>query len=160
MHPNKKTFANKSSPVVRDYINDIVNKENLDGVHIARVLKKLGDGRVEVVYCVGERGVISQVIIPGRFRGRAKHSSFVDMNSFLLISETGVSGPASLEMIALIDETELEKIKAVVNIDKRVLSVETDRDAVAAGKTNDIGYEFDRTAQVDEVQKELVIDDI
>jgi hypothetical protein len=160
MHPHgKKTFTNKSDPIVRNYIEDL-RKNDTEYVHIARCLKRLGDGRVEVVYCVGEKGNIAQVIIPGRFRGRAKHSSFVDVNSYLLIAETGVSGPASLEMIALISASDLDKIKAVTEIDKRVLAVETDRDVINAGKTVEDGFEFERSTTENKTDQPLVIDDI
>uniref|UniRef100_A0A6C0F2M7 S1-like domain-containing protein n=1 Tax=viral metagenome TaxID=1070528 RepID=A0A6C0F2M7_9ZZZZ len=161
MHPHgKKTFTNKSDPIVRNYIEDL-RKDDTDHVHLARCLKRLGDGRVEVVYCIGEKGVIAQVIIPGRFRGRAKHSSFVDVGSYLLIGETGVSGPASLEMIALISDLQLETINKISPIDKRVLSKENDKEAIEAGKTNEDGFEFDRSAPVVEEKNQPVnIDDI
>jgi hypothetical protein len=161
MHPHgKKTFTNKSDPIVRNYIEDL-RKDDTDHVHLARCLKRLGDGRVEVVYCIGEKGVISQVIIPGRFRGRAKHSSFVDVGSYLLIAETGVSGPAALEMIALISDLQLETINKISPIDKRVLSKENDKEAIEAGKTNEDGFEFDRSAPVvDEKDQPVNIDDI
>lgn len=161
MHPHgKKTFTNKSDPIVRNYIEDL-RKNDTAYVHIARCLKRLGDGRVEVVYCVGEKGNIAQVIIPGRFRGRAKHSSFVDVGSYLLIAETGVSGPASLEMIALISDIQLETINKIAAIDKRVLSKENDKETLEAGKTNDDGYVFDRSAPVvEDKDQSLVIDDI
>jgi hypothetical protein len=143
MHPHsKKTFVNKSDPIVRNYIDDL-RKKDTEHVHLARCLKRLGDGRVEVVYCVGERGVIAQVVIPGRFRGRAKHSSFVDVGSFLLIAETGVTGPAALEMIALISDAQIATINDVAPIDKRVLAKDTDKEAIETGKTNDDGFEFD-----------------
>jgi hypothetical protein len=146
MHPHsKKTFTNKSDPIVRNYIDDL-RKKDTEYVHIARCLKRLGDGRVEVVYCIGEKGVVAQVIIPGRFRGRAKHSSFVDVGSFLLIAETGVVGPAALEMIALISDAQIAAINDVAPVDKRVLAKETDKDAIETGKTEN-GFEFDYSAQ-------------
>ena len=155
MHPhNKKTFANKSDPIVRNYIEDL-RKDDTEHVHLARCLKRLGDGRVEVVYCIGEKGVIAQVIIPGRFRGRAKHSSFVDVGSYLLIAETGVTGPASLEMIALISDAQIATINDVAPIDKRVLAKDTDKEAIETGKTNDDGYAFvykkDQSVKIDDI---------
>jgi hypothetical protein len=155
---NRKTFVNKSDPVVRNYIDDL-RKNDTEHVHLARCLKRLGDGRVEVIYCEGEKATISQVIIPGRFRGRAKHSSFVDIGSFLLIAETGVTGPAALEMIALISPVQIDMIKAVTEIDNRVLATEIDKDVLASGKNlNEDGFVFDTTIQED--QKEVNIDDI
>ena len=155
---NRKTFVNKSDPVVRNYIDDL-RKKDTEHVHLARCLRRLGDGRVEVIYCEGEKATIAQVIIPGRFRGRAKHSSFVDIGSFLLIAETGVVGPAALEMIALISQVQIDMIKTFTEIDKRVLATEIDRDVLASGKNlNEDGFVFDTTAQED--QKDVNIDDI
>ena len=158
MHPHnkKKTFANKSDPVVRDYIDDLRAKDT-EHVHIARVLKFNGDGRVEVVYCIGEKGIIAQVIIPGRFRGKAKYSSMVDVGSFLLIGETGVSGPASLEMIARISDEQMDKIKNIVDVDKRILAKEADKETIIANKVavDDVDI-FDRSGTTHSVD----IDDI
>jgi hypothetical protein len=155
-HNKKKTFANKSDPVIRDYIEDLRAKDT-EHVHIARVLKFNGDGRVEVVYCIGEKGIIAQVIIPGRFRGKAKYSSLVDVGSFLLIGETGVSGPASLEMMALISDEQMSKIRDVVEVDKRVLAKEADKETIVANKVavDDIDI-FDRSGTTHSVN----IDDI
>jgi len=155
-HNKKKTFANKSDPVIRDYIEDLRAKDT-EHVHIARVLKFNGDGRVEVVYCIGEKGIIAQVIIPGRFRGKAKYSSLVDVGSFLLIGETGVSGPASLEMIALISDEQMDKIKSVVDVDKRILAKEADKETIVANKVavDDVDI-FDRSGTTHSVN----IDDI
>ena len=155
-HNKKKTFANKSDPVIRDYIEDLRSKDT-EHVHIARVLKFNGDGRVEVVYCIGEKGIIAQVIIPGRFRGKAKYSSMVDVGSFLLIGETGVSGPASLEMMALISDEQMSKIRDVVEVDKRVLAKEADKETIVANKVavDDIDF-FDRSGNTHSVN----IDDI
>jgi hypothetical protein len=155
-HNKKKTFANKSDPVIRDYIEDLRAKDT-EHVHIARVLKFNGDGRVEVVYCIGEKGIIAQVIIPGRFRGKAKYSSLVDVGSFLLIGETGVSGPASLEMMALISDEQMDKIKSVVDVDKRILAKEADKETIVANKVavDDVDI-FDRSGTTHSVN----IDDI
>jgi hypothetical protein len=155
-HNKKKTFANKSDPVIRDYIEDLRSKDT-EHVHIARVLKFNGDGRVEVVYCIGEKGIIAQVIIPGRFRGKAKYSSLVDVGSFLLIGETGVSGPASLEMMALISDEQMDKIRDVVEVDKRILAKEADKETIVANKVavDDIDI-FDRSGTTHSVN----IDDI
>jgi hypothetical protein len=158
MHPHnkKKTFANKSDPVIRNYIEDLRAKDT-EHVHIARVLKFNGDGRVEVVYCIGDKGIIAQVIIPGRFRGKAKYSSMVDVGSFLLIGETGVTGPASLEMIALISDEQMDKIKNVVDVDKRILAKEADKETIVANKVaaDDVDI-FDRSGTTHSVD----IDDI
>jgi hypothetical protein len=158
-HNKKKTFANKSDPVIRDYIEDLRAKDT-EHVHIARVLKFNGDGRVEVVYCIGDKGIIAQVIIPGRFRGKAKYSSMVDVGSFLLVGETGVTGPASLEMIALISEEQMDKIKKIVDVDNRILAKEADKETIVANKVTAAAVEdidmFDRSGTTHSVD----IDDI
>jgi hypothetical protein len=157
-HNKKKTFASKSDPVIRDYIEDLRAKDT-EHVHIARVLKFNGDGRVEVVYCIGEKGIIAQAIIPGRFRGKAKYSSLVDVGSFLLIGETGVTGSNALEMIALISDEQMAKIRDVVEVDKRVLAKEADKETIVANKAitavDDIDI-FDRSGTTQSVN----IDDI
>ena len=85
----------------------------------------------------------------------------MDVGSYLLIAETGVTGPASLEMIALISDIQLETINKIAPIDKRVLSKENDKEALEAGKTNEDGFEFDRSAPlVEDKDQPVNIDDI
>jgi hypothetical protein len=148
MHPNKKkSFTNKSDPVVRDYIEDLRAKDT-KYVHIARCLKPLGDHRAEVVYCVGDKGFVAQVNIPGRFRGKAKRQYFVDTGSYLLISETGVEGSVALEMIAILSDAQLDEIKKISPIDERVASKEIDKDTIQAPIIdNRGGFEFDHSGE-------------
>lgn len=158
-HNKKKTFANKSDPVIRNYIEDLRAKDT-EHVHLARVLKFNGDGRVEIVYCIGDKGVIAQAIIPGRFRGKAKYSSMVDVGSFLLVGETGVTGSTSLEMIALVSDDNMAKIREVVDVDKRILAKEADKETIVANKVTAAAVDdidiFDRSGTTQSVD----IDDI
>ena len=50
----QKVYENKGDKVVENYIYDL-KKKDTEGVHIGRVLKMLGNGRIEVVYSIKVR---------------------------------------------------------------------------------------------------------
>lgn len=147
----QKVYENKGDKVVENYIYDL-KKKDTEGVHIGRVLKMLGNGRIEVVYSIkekdkttfeGSKGMIAQAFIPGRFSGKGKGSSFVNVGSYVLVSDTGVIGAAALEMIALISAEKFAKIKEVTEIDPRLLTAVTDKTALEEGKVSvEDGFEF------------------
>ena len=151
----QKVYENKGDKVVENYIFDL-KKNDTEGVHIGRVLKMLGNGRIEVVYSIkekdkatfeGSKGMIAQAFIPGRFSGKGKGSSFVNVGSYVLVSDTGVIGSAALEMIALISAEKFAKIKDIVDIDPRLLTEVTDKTALEEGNVSvEDGFEFAQAA--------------
>ena len=165
----QKVYENKGDKVVENYIFDL-KKNDTEGVHIGRVLKMLGNGRIDVVYSIkekdkktfeGSRGVISQAFIPGRFSGKGKGSSFVNVGAYVLLSETGVVGTAALEMIALISPEKFSKIKDIVDIDPRLLTAETDKTALEGGNVSvEDGYEFAAPGEEDKEPEAINIDNI
>lgn len=165
----QKVYENKGDKVVENYIYDL-KKNDTEGVHIGRVLKMLGNGRIDVVYSIkekdkmtfeGSRGVIAQAFIPGRFSGKGKGSSFVNVGAFVLISDTGVIGSAALEMIALISAEKFAKIKDIVDIDPRLLTAETDKTALEGGNVSvEDGYEFAAPGEEDKDTPTINIDNI
>ena len=87
--------------------------------------------------------MIAQEFIPGRFSGKGNWSSFVNVGSYVLVSDTGVIGAAALEMIALISPEKFAKIKEVTEIDPRLLTAVTDKTALEEGKVSvEDGFEF------------------
>jgi len=100
----------KSDGIVSDYIYDLKKKEMDDEIYVARVIKNLGNARIEVVYSHDEKVFVGQAKIPGRFTGRARKSMLVSPGTFLLVAKTGVVGALALEMMAIVSREELVKI--------------------------------------------------
>lgn len=177
MHPQKNTgnrgakketgVSAKNRRFKQNFLDDLRKEGEVANVHIARILRKMGDGRMEVFFVekVGTknetRGKVAQAVIRGSFRGRGKHSVWIDVGSFVAIAETGVSGSAALEIVAVFSPDEMRDIASEFDVDARVLAVDnTDGTQLLANKmssSNDTGYEFGGGAELDE---ELDIDDI
>jgi hypothetical protein len=151
----------------QNFIDDLRKEGEVANVHIARILRRMGDGRMEVFFVEkigtkGEtRGKVAQAVIRGSFRGRGKHSVWIDVGSFVAIAETGVSGSAALEIVAVFSPDEMRDIASEFDVDVRVLAVDNiDGTQLLSNKmssSHETGYEFGTIAEVDE---DLDIDDI
>jgi hypothetical protein len=145
----------------QNFLDDLRKEGEVANVHIARILRRMGDGRMEVFYVekVGAkedtRGKVAQAVIRGSFRGRGKHSVWIDVGSFVAIAETGVSGSAALEIVAVFSPDEMRDIASEFDVDARVLAVDnvdgTQLLASKGGFSNDVGFEFGKIIEEDEL---------
>ncbi len=121
-------------------------------IYIGRVDKKLGNGRVEVRYFEKERQIIEdkdgsiiderivypiktgQAIIRGSFRGKAKRAVWIDINSIVMIEDSGLG---IMEVKALLTRDQLKDLSEDIYIHPQILS----DDGTGA---NDDGIEFER----------------
>jgi hypothetical protein len=141
----------KSDNVVSDYIYDLKKNEMDDEVYVARVIKTLGNARIEIVYShrikdkTDLKVDVVQAKIPGRFTGRAKKTMFITPGTFILVANTGVIGALAFEMVAIISREELAKIQELVPIHSNVTSVVTDVDELQTRTTavQEGGFEFE-----------------
>lgn len=136
---------------------------DVEYVHIARVIRKMGDGRMEVFYTekankAGEvRGKVAQAVIRGSFRGRGKHSVWIDVGTFVAIVETGVAGSSALEISGVISPEQMRDLAKEVPIDPRILAVDaTDAAQLLSSKMSssiihETGYEFDTINEEEDV---------
>ena len=92
----------KNRELLEAYLDDIEAEGKCEDVYVAKVVKKLGDGRVEVSYMEGERGYTVQAVIKGSLRGKGKSQAFVDVGTLTLVSKTGLVGALAYEIIAVI----------------------------------------------------------
>ena len=159
----------KNKRFIQNLFDDLKAEGGVDDVHIARVLRRLGDGRMEVFYAkkVGEtdeqRGNVAQAVIRGSFRGKGKHSVWIDVGSFVAVAETGVSGSSALEIVAVLTSEQMRDLSKHTKIDPRVLAVgATDGAQLLASKmsalaSDEPAFEF-TNAQDDD--SDVDIDDI
>ena len=93
-----KARANRE--LVNDLLDDYKNGAKTDGVHVGRILRRMGNGRMEVMYFVNrpadenERARIEMIqqVVPMRGGLRGKGTVWVDIGSIVLIAETGLAG--------------------------------------------------------------------
>jgi hypothetical protein len=139
-------------------MEDLHYDGKVDGVYIGRVTRKFGNGRVEVFYVAMEkentfdnmgnevekevpRSYEKQAIIKGSFRGRGKHSVWIEAGGIVLVSDTGVG---ILEIAGILTQEQLNTIAKTSFVDERIL-----KPVNASGDdSNYIGIEF--TNEVDE----------
>jgi len=153
-------LKNKNNDFIQAYLDDLRDNDLDAEVHIARVLKKLGDGRVEVFYIgANSKPSLSQAVIRGSFRGKGKHAVWIDPGSIVLAADSGIPGSASLEIMAVLDQASLDKIRKYMEIDSRILAIDnTDGARLVDGSATDDGIVFENDAPAQE--EDLNIDAI
>jgi hypothetical protein len=128
---------------IEDLLDDYRKGEKTDGVFVGRVTRRMGCGRMEVFYmrpvidtdpeerlmyepekakATQVRMVPVQQIIPmrGGLRGKAKKTVWVDIDSLVMIAETGLAG-ATHEIIAVFNAEQVAKYRKLVpNADERL----------------------------------------
>ena len=158
---------------VDDLLDDYRKGETTDGVYVGRVLRRMGNGRMEVFYvrpvvdtdpeerlvydpeavkATRLRMLAVQQIMPmcGGLRGKAKKTVWVDIDSLVMIAETGLAGTTH-EIIAVFTPDHVARYRKLVpNADERLFLKNGNTDAA----DTDGGITFD--AADDEVD----VDDI
>jgi hypothetical protein len=155
----------KNRRFVQDFLDDLRKEGNVSDVFIGRVIRRLGDGRMEVFYTekvkTENKGRVTQAKIPGRFSGKGKHSVWIDVGTFVAIASTGVSGSAAFEIVAVFSADQMRDISREFDLDSRITSVDnTDAATLVANKgvtSKDLGFEFDNIEEEDE---EVDVDNI
>jgi hypothetical protein len=139
---NKKLFNN--------LLADIRDDEDIDGILVGRVMRKLGDGRMEVDFIKNERLETEKARMKGSIRGRGKKDAWVDVGSYVILNETGVDGALALEIVMPLNPDQVKVLKKEGVISEHL--------CVKEAEDND-GIEFDVGAK-EEVEKEINIDNI
>ena len=134
---------------IDDLLDDIKNDEQLSDIQIARVTKRMGSGRMEVFYLKESENETKlttpvQQIIPmrGGLRGKGKKSVWVDIDSLVMIAETGLAGTTH-EIVAVFSQEQVARLRKLKpDMDERMF-LKTDSGGAEAG------FEFDESAEVD-----------
>ena len=126
----------KSRKLFDDLMSDIRSNEDLDGVYIGRVTRKLGDGRMEVTYFQEGKTFVSQAILKGSLRGRGKRDAFVDLNSIVLLIHLGVDSGTTFEIMNVFTPEQIHVLKNEVELDDRLFANTT--------KQTDDAFDFER----------------
>lgn len=155
----------KNRKFVQNFLDDLRTEGHVEDVHIGRVLRKMGDGRMEVFYVdtskKTEQGNVAQAKIPGKFSGRGKRSVWIDIGTFVAIASNGLGGGVEFEIAAVFTPDEMRDISKEFNVDARVLALDiTDSSQLmkrTAKNTEIAGYEFGIISEDDE---EVNVDNI
>ena len=150
--------ARNNRVFVDDLLDDLRNGENMDGVYVGRVLRRMGSGRMEVLYFKpredeheGKGMELVQQIVPmrGGLRGKGKHTVWVEIDAVVMIAETGLSGTTH-EIVAVFSAEQVNKYRKLVpTADERLFLKQGQQEEESGG----VIFET-------EEQEEVNIDDI
>ena len=137
---SESSKAKNNRELIDTLLDDYANHENTNGVYVARITKRMGSGRMEVFY-IDERKQDKQQIIAlrGGLRGKGKKSVWVDVDSLVVVAETGLSGTTH-EIVAVFSEAQITRFKKVVPTADPRLFIRGTSDT----KDGDDGFEFER----------------
>lgn len=130
----------KSNKFFETFMAEARKDSGMEAVYVARVLRKLGNGRLEVFFMdTKDRPKTEHALIRGSFRGRGKHGAWIDINSIVIISETGV-GSAKYMVVSVLDPDQIRMLRKDVELDSRIFAVDnTDKESLLKGGGDDMG---------------------
>lgn len=145
----------KNRSLVDALLDDYSNGEHPAGVFIGRVVKRMGNGRMDVLYLDESLTppTMQQKIIPlrGSLTGKGKKDVWIDVDSIIMIHETGL-GNATHEIVGVLTEQHQRALKKVrKDMDGRLFQKSTET------TIQEEGFEFE--AETKETQ-EVDIDTI
>jgi hypothetical protein len=110
---------------IKEFIDELCGDNNTEDIHIARVLNKNGNGRIDAFFVDSKTNpTIVQAVIRGSFSGKAKRSVWIDKNSIVIIADSGLSGSAEYSVMAVLGSEQIHEIRKHMKIDPRVLSLD------------------------------------
>ena len=170
MPPQKNSGNKKSSRVsavsrkngrfIQEFMEELKAEGNVDSIHVARVTRTMGNGRVEVYFITKNpetseiRGNLEQAIIRGSFRGRSRRDVWIDMGTIVAVADSGLKGSAALEIMAVFSAEQVREMRKDSGVDPRTFitaCVETGR--VEATLPPEDGFEFDETEEPEQPEK-------
>lgn len=147
---NKTKMNNKIGDKMLD---DLMDSADINGAFVGRVMRRLGDGRMEIFYTTketiqGKERKVDKLIqapIRGGMRGRGKKDVWIDVGSVVLFEETGLGGMATHRILSVFTEVQIARYKSIVtDADPRLF-------LKAASADTDVqdGIEFTEETEVD-----------
>ena len=147
---NKTKQNNKLGDKMLDDLMDEAERPGsvqFKGAHVGRIVRRLGDGRMEIFYTVketisGKERPVDKLIqapIRGGMRGRGKRDVWVDVGSVVLFEETGLGGMATHRILSVFSPAQIARYKSIVKDADPRLFLKT---GAADAETSD-GIEFD-----------------
>ena len=151
---SESSKARNNRMLIDDLLDDLASGEKITDVFIGKVVKRLGNGRMSVFYTQANGNAIESIIpIRGGLKGKSKKDVWIDIESIVMIAETGLGG-VTHEIVAVLSPAQVSKYKKLCpQADPRIFqkgsNIETEKQEEA--------FEFD-AKEDDEV--EVNVDDI
>jgi hypothetical protein len=137
--------AMKNRTFVEAFIEDIRSNDDCAQIHVARIVRKVGNNRMGAFY-VDEKGVghTENATIKGSLRGRGKSQARIDIGTIVLLNNTGLGGFCSFEIVAVMTDEQVHSIREDASIDPRIFAKDiVDEEVLKAAVKDNAGFEFD-----------------
>jgi len=145
---SESSTSKKSKKLFNDLLEDLCgSEEDMQGIHFGKVVKKLGEGRMEVIYIFNDRLETVRAPIKGSIRGRGKRDAWVEVGTFVVLNETGLAGCMSHEIVMPLTSQQVTLLRKQNNIDERLF----EKTETTMGEE---GIEFEDTEEPEEEVKE------
>lgn len=147
--------ASKNRRFIQALLDDVRNNESVEDIYIGRVIRKLGNGRVEVFYIDAKgRPQLQQSSIRGSFRGKGKHAVWIDNGSVVVIADSGIGGASEFEIMAVLSHEQIHDLSQEMDIDARVLALHmTDEKTLMSGVGREEGFVFEG---IEDIEEEII----
>ena len=106
--------ARKNRTLIEKFIYDMTHDGSCEGIHVARVMRRVGDGRMEVMYHEDEMFHTIIAPIKGSLRGRGKSQAHIDTGSVILVSDTGMTSGIIHEIVAVFNAVQLATLVSAI----------------------------------------------
>lgn len=149
---SESSTLKKNRKLFNNLLADINEGDDIDGIHVGRVMRKMGDGRMEVDYIDEDRLKTVSARMKGSIRGRGKKDAWVDVGSFVILNYTGVEGSLAYEIVMPLNIKQIADLRKEGMISEHLLEKKMEDEG---------GIEFDEAPAVEDVkQQEIDIDTI
>lgn len=143
----------KNARFIQSFMGDIRKEGKADDVYVARVIARLGNGRMEVFYMdASSRPQTVQAVIRGSFRGKGKRSVWIDIGTIVVIADSGIAGSAEFEIMAILSADEIRDLRKEIEIDARIFELDNrDKEMLKSERqTVSDGFEFEKAEELED----------
>lgn len=162
--PTRETGSSKkNNSFFEKYLSDLRMEGRVKDVYPGRVVRNLGNGRMEVFYTdYGGAPCLANALIRGLFRGKGKHSVGIRVNSVVLVADSGIGGSCQFEIMACLSYKQISEMKRVCDLDSRITAYDnTDEAALLKGETDEGGFDIrEEVADKSDDDGEVDVDNI
>jgi len=145
---NNRVFVDK-------LLDDYANGEEINDVFVGKVTRRFGSGRMEVYFMDKNKQThLMNIPLRGGMRGKGKKSVWVDIDSLVMIAETGLQ-QTTHEIVAVFTEDQVRRLRKVFPEADEKLFIKT---AGSVENSEKDGFEFE--AEDEEEEEDVDVDNI
>jgi hypothetical protein len=121
---SESSTSKKAKKLFENILSDAREGDVPDSLHIGKVQKKLGQGRMEVDYIHSDRLHTVKALVRGSLSGRGKKDAFVDVGSIVVVVETGMDVGVTHEIMGVLTPQQVKDLREEMDLDPRLFQSE------------------------------------